>query len=69
MCLVQLMVVVVECVPVGCMSGTGDAPQIRLIKVLRPEDGILEASQRKSKKCLVAAVRSKLWVLRMDCDC
>lgn len=69
MCPVQLWWWVRECVPVGCMPGTGDAPRVRLIKVLRPEDGILEASQRKSKKCLVGAVRSKLWVFKMGCDC
>lgn len=59
----------VECVTVGCISGTGDAPRVRLIKVLRPEDGILEASQRKPKKCLAGEVRSKPRVSRMGCDC
>lgn len=37
-----------------------DAPQVRLLEALRPEDGILETSQRKPEKCLPGDVRSKL---------
>lgn len=35
-------------------------PIEKLLKVLRPEDGVPEASQRKPEKCLVGEVKSKL---------
>lgn len=40
-------------------------PIEKLLKVLRPEDGIPEATQRKPAKCLVGKVRSKLCLMGM----
>lgn len=40
-------------------------PIEKLLKVLRPEDGVPEASQRKPEKCLVGEVRPKLYLMGM----